>query len=197
MMNADGSNVVRLTDYQEWVTDPEWSPAVLSHPRTYVGGAGSDRETSPGSGFDPPFGTSIDAAILMRNQTPRRPPDTDCVAFDVDSGEAVTITRLNQPGVVYEVTATGNFLGMAEDRQAGTAPLMWIGPTPAPIATDTVADLVLVFDSYTGRLTDVLPVAGAGAKAAQGFSFGGVTLRGRFLGRAHRDGDALVWIPAP
>jgi hypothetical protein len=82
---------------------------------------------------------SVHTAGGETRTAPMTPPDTDCVALSVAAGNTVTLRRLDdEDGVVCEATATGNFRGVVENRQAGQSPQAWIAVPGALMSGNTV-----------------------------------------------------------
>jgi Tol biopolymer transport system component len=154
-MNADGSSPLNLTNHPNLDYMLDWSP-VRDGRRWLVGENGTDW-----GGYDPPFGTETDGAILVW----RERGYVDAVDVDALTPKSLKIQGMAQGAgeemVVAEVAAD-QILQVREDRGPGSPPLVLIGPAssdPVYAYGPAVVKALLSFSARTGRVVAVLPLS--------------------------------------
>ena len=127
---------------------------MVDESRWLVGQAGTDR------GNDPPFGASVDGAILVWDER----ACINGVEIDALTPSTLQLNGIPQGAgerVLVAEVAADNIVKVREDRGPGGPPLMLIGPAadnPIYAYGPKVVKALLSFHAQTGRVVTLMPL---------------------------------------
>ncbi|MEO7715130.1 MAG: hypothetical protein ABIY70_02915 [Capsulimonas sp.] len=170
--NADGTQAYRITDGATSDATPAWSPLITK--RYFVGPAGYAYGTSASGFLFAQQGDTISSLMTFDAATP--------------SGTRVaslTGISTNLPNIIFTATASDRFTAMTYWNGLSAKPIRVIG-SGSTLATAT--DVVISFNSTTGRVASVLPYATSHVVEAKNtgglqshLASGAIVLQGKFL----------------